>query len=196
MSDTLTLIHEPKDDGLVLRSPAVGLFTCAVAEGQLLSPGSEAGVLKTLEQALPLIVPEGVQGRVVSARPERVHEPVGYGAVLYELAPLAEVARAEAGEVAAEVDGGLPVFRSPWSGRFWHRPAPGEPAFVEPGGALEVGKPVGLIEVMKTFTQVVYRTQGSLPEKGRMGRFLVEDGAEVEEGEGLIELEAEAPPAG
>ena len=65
-----------------------------------------------------------------------------------------EVRRGDGGdEGLEETDAGAsgPVVLAPQSGRFYHRPSPGEPAFVEVGGELSPGAPIGLIEVMKTF---------------------------------------------
>jgi biotin carboxyl carrier protein len=82
------------------------------------------------------------------------------------------------------------VLRSPQSGRFYQRPAPGEPQFVVAGGEIAEGTPVGLIEVMKTFTHVVYRASSSLPPRARLKRFIAGDGADVRQGDVLIEIEA------
>ena len=81
--------------------------------------------------------------------------------------------------------------RSPHAGRFWHRPIPdGAAAFCRAvGSELEAGHTVGLIEVMKTFTHLRYGATGELPERAKVVRFVAEDGAEVAEGEALIEIE-------
>jgi len=185
----LELLIGREGERVVLRSPEVGTFTCALPAGALLAPRAAAGVLHSLGRRFDLIVPSGVAGRVVNARPERVLAPVGYGTVLYELEPLSADAGAPA---AADVSGaasGALLFRAPHSGRFWQRPAPNEPAFARPGDVLENGRTIGLIEVMKTFTHVVYRPGGELPGRARLVRFLVAEGGEVEEGGALLELE-------
>jgi acetyl-CoA carboxylase biotin carboxyl carrier protein len=123
----------------------------------------------------------------VNAPPERVLAPVDHGALLYELAPLADTI-AEAPRAAATATGAL-SFRAPCSGRFWHRPAPGADAFVGAGDVLTDGTTLGLIEVMKTFTHLVYRADGELPERARLVRFAVPDGGEVVDGAALLELE-------
>src|SRR5688500_4989408 len=99
MRETLELHVRREGQRVRLLAPEVGLFTCALAEGTLLSAGARAGVLITLGRARELVVPAGVSGAVSSRAPERVHAPVGYGDVLYELAPLA------AGEGAVGVSG-------------------------------------------------------------------------------------------
>jgi len=184
----LELLLAREGERIVLRSPEVGHFTRALPAGAVLAPGVPAGVLHSLGRRFDLAVPSGVAGRVVSARPERVLEPVGYGTVLYELAPLEAGVPAAAGSGTIATESGALLFRAPHSGRFWQRPSPNDTAFAKPGDVLENGRTLGLIEVMKTFTQVVYRPAGELPARARLVRFLVPDGGEVEEGVALLEL--------
>ena len=80
------------------------------------------------------------------------------------------------------------VLKASQTGRFYHRPSPDEPPFVEVGSVVEDGDAVGLVEVMKTFAHVVYRAEGGLPVKGEVVKVLVGDGEEMREGEGLIEV--------
>lgn len=190
MDGDLELIAHARGEITELGSPGVGWFTGAAPQGGVLEPGAHAGWLVTLGVARALRVPAGVSGVVRSKAPERVHEPVGYRHVLYELAPLAAAgARPEAVAAQARSADGALLVRAPQSGRFWHRPAPGEPALAAPGLALAHGSPLGLIEVMKTFTQVVYRSGAGLPERARIRRVLVADGGEVEEGAPIVEIE-------
>jgi len=187
------LILCAKDGSIELRSPAAGLFTCAFERGAALTPGQTAGVLVRLGRATRLVVPAGAAGVVVSARPERVRAPVGFGELLYELAPLGaaglDLAAAAPGSTGAGAAGGVLALRAPQSGRFYQRPAPGAAPFVAPGAALEPGTTVGLVEVMKTFAHVTYRPTGALPERARMVRYLTDDGAAVREGDPLLEVE-------
>ena len=172
---------------LALLSPGVGTFTEARAPGVVLSPGQRAGVLTTLSQPVDLIVPEGVRGVIASERPERVHHPVGFGDVLYEL----ELLSADGIEAFVAdkptADGAL-ALRALSSGRFYHRASPKADPFVREGDVLESGRPIGLIEVMKTFNHVHYHPDGGLPARARLVRFLVPDGGEVRSGDGLIEV--------
>jgi biotin carboxyl carrier protein len=192
MSAPLELIPDRRPpnghETLRLCSPEVGLFTRALPPGALLAPGAPAGLLYSLGRRIELVVPSGVHGRVTNARPQSVHAPVGYGTVLYELAPLAGGTGAP--EVpSASVAAGALLFRAPHSGRFWQRAAPGEPPFVQAGTLLEEGRTVGLVEVMKTFAELHYRAGGELPARARVVRLLAADGAEVEQGSALLELE-------
>ncbi len=189
MKPPLELTVRRDGDTVRLCAPAVGVFTCAAEAGRLLSPGAGAGVLLSLDVARELVVPAGVSGRVVSARPERIHEPVGFGTVLYELAPIeaGDVPGATTGETASTVASlALPA---PHSGRFWHRPSPNDDAFVAAGEVIGPGHPVGMIEVMKTFTHVLYDPGKNLPARARILCLIAGDGAEVREGDPLVEVE-------
>lgn len=186
----LELLLVRAEDELRLASPAVGRFTRALPRGSVLVPGQEAGVLLALGRAHLLRVPAGASGVVADDPPERVTEPVGHGDVLYRLTPLAGAALVgeEPGADAGAAASGL-VLRSPSAGRFWRRSGPESAPFVEAGSVLEEGKPVGLLEIMKTFGHVPYRATGGLPKRARVVRVLVEDGTEVDDGQPLLALE-------
>ena len=188
-TERLEVIVRREGERTLLCAPEVGWFTRALPRNTPVGHGTAVGVIATLGRTRELVLPSGVSGRIVSRRPERVHEPVGWGTTLYELEPLEPTEGAEAAgtDAAAAADGA--VFRAPYSGRFWHRPAPKDPAFVKEGDILEPGRTVGLIEVMKTFTHLSYEARGELPSKARILKLLAGDGDEVSEGDPLIEIE-------
>lgn len=188
MAQILELLPETTGTRVLLRAPEVGTFTCALSEGALVAPKALAGVIHSLGRRFQLVIPPGVTGRIASARPEKVHHPIGWGTVLYEVEPLT-AASSVATENATTAAADALVFRAPYSGRFWHRPAPGDPAFVEPGALVTEGQTLGLLEVMKTFTQLVYRAEHGLPPRARVVRLAVPDGGEVKDGGVLLELE-------
>lgn len=190
MSAPNALVADAVRDGerTLLLSPEVGWFTCALPKGRVVVAGQEIGRIRTLGVSRPLLVPEGVRGRLAGGTPERVHAPVAFGEALYALEPVGEDDR-QAAEAEAEAGTSDLVVRSPHDGRFWHRPAPGEAPLVEAGGELEAGQSVGLLEVMKTFTHVTYRAGGGLPPRARVVRMLLDDGAEAREGQPLLEVE-------
>jgi acetyl-CoA carboxylase biotin carboxyl carrier protein len=184
----LLVERDADGDGYRLCAPDAGLFTDALPLGAAVAPGQPAGSLLRLGRAVKLVVPAGVHGRVLSDRPERVHKPVGHGTTLYELTPFTDDPT-RGGTEEDEAQSGALVLRSPQSGRFYQRPGPGEPPYVEAGTMLKEGRPLGLIEVMKTFTVVPYHVGGTLPAEARVVRYLADDGADVGAGEPLIELE-------
>ncbi|MHA6803353.1 acetyl-CoA carboxylase [Salinifilum ghardaiensis] len=68
-------------------------------------------------------------------------------------------------------------------GLFYRRPAPDKDPYIEEGTVVEPGQTLALIEVMKTFNEV--RADRS----GRIAKILLEDGAEVEAGQEMFEVE-------
>jgi acetyl-CoA carboxylase biotin carboxyl carrier protein len=72
---------------------------------------------------------------------------------------------------------------APIPGTFYRRPSPNDPPFKSEGDPVAIGDPIGLIEVMKTFTQV------SSDQAGRLKRFLVENEDPVQAGQPLCEIE-------
>ena len=191
MEDRLELLAHIDDERIRLLAPSPGLFTRALERGFALTSGQEAGSLLRLGHASVLIVPEGVAGQITTRRPERVHQPVSFGDVLYELAPFSDAQGdpLKAASQSEEDAGSALHFRAPQAGRFYHRPAPTDPPFVAAGDALEAGHPIGMIEVMKTFTHVTWTPVAPLPERARFVRYLVEDGSDVAEGAALCEVE-------
>ncbi len=188
MQDTIDLIIERDGNITRLLSPGVGAFTCAVREGALLGAGQDAGVLIVTGRALHLRVPPGISGRVDNSRPEKIHAPVGYRTTLYELSSI-EAGGGQGDEAQqGESEDGL-YLKAPQTGRFYHRPSPDDAAYVEVGDEVSEGDAIGLIEVMKTFAHVTYQRGDNLPARAKIKRFVVGDGAEVREGDPLVELD-------
>ena len=79
------------------------------------------------------------------------------------------------------------MFPAPTDGMFYSRPSPEAPPFVRPGDTLERGQPIGLIEVMKTFNQILFEADG-LPDPAVVEEVLVGDGEEVCAGDPLLRL--------
>lgn len=189
MSETIPAVVRRDGEQVRLCAPEVGLFAGTRARGEALVPGSELGTLIVLGREKRVLVPDGVQGRIASDALDRVRAPVSFGECLAVLEPLRAGGQGvTAGAETARVEGAL-ALRSPQSGRFYHSPAPREPAFVQAGSIIHEGQPIGLIEVMKTFTHVSYRVKDALPAKARVVRYLVADGADVKLGQPVLEVE-------
>ena len=140
----------------------------------------------------PLALPPEVSGRIVSALPRDRVVPVAYGALLFELAPLSADAPHpdEAAERTLEHAGlGLPqgarAVLAPTDGVFYRRTGPGAPAFVELGQQVRAGQAVGLVEVMKTFNQVLYGGS-DLPDSATVLEIRADDGTEIRAGQVLL----------
>jgi biotin carboxyl carrier protein len=100
----------------------------------------------------------------------------------------ASAASKAAAAVATEADGGALTFRAPIAGRVYFRSSPQKPRFIELGAEVQRGTTLCLLEVMKAFTRVSYGGD-ALPERARIVKFLVEDGADVDQGTALLTLE-------
>lgn len=189
------LVGRPRagQTAIELRAPGPGMFVPWIAQGDLVTAGSDLGELVVLGRASILIVPRtgeaaGIAG--IALRLSPAVRPVGHGDVLVELDPSlqrAAGAAPAAASAAADATLGL-VFLAPTSGRFYGRSSPDKPAFVTEGSELTAGTTVCLLEVMKTFHRVTYGGPG-LPDTARVRRVLVADGADVNAGDPLLALE-------
>jgi acetyl-CoA carboxylase biotin carboxyl carrier protein len=78
------------------------------------------------------------------------------------------------------------VIEAPVMGVFYRSPAPGEPPFVDVGDTVESGQPVGMIEAMKVFSEVLCEVTG------RVIDIPAKNGALVQPGERLVVVEEQA----
>ena len=117
--------------------------------------------------------------------------PVGYGDTMFRLLPIlgeqdrAETAASGTAGGAADVPEGAAAVCAPTDGVFYRRPAPDAPPFVEVGSRVQAGQSIGLVEVMKTFNQIVYGGPG-LPDEAEVIEVRCDDGAEVSAGQVLV----------
>ena len=189
----LSVRVEPGPEGcLRALAPQVGFWSHHPHPGALVGPGSRVGFLDHLSRRYALVLPDGAAGRLTSELPRDRIVAVEFGEPLFDLAPLrAEDSAGLAAEerAAGHRTGGLAPGQhavvAPTDGVFYRRPAPGSRAFVEPGDRVETGTPLGLIEVMKTFSQIVYGGPG-LPERAEVVEVRPGDAADVRAGQVLI----------
>jgi acetyl-CoA carboxylase biotin carboxyl carrier protein len=176
-------------EGAVLRAPKLGVWSDPPRAGAFVEPGSSAGTLTQLGKRFPLIVPDGVSGRV--AIESRRHDalPVEYGEVLFRVSAIAfGRTQASSGESksAQAVPGALAIV-SPTDGVFYRAGALGAKPYVVVGERLAAGRPVGLIEVMKTFNPIAYGGPG-FPDEAEVVEILAADGQEVRAGQALVRV--------
>jgi len=189
----LEVVVERRDDGHLLKSPAVGLFW--PTSSRSLASGASVGTLEILGTAYELTIPRGLSGLLEPLRREAAPDSldpqfVSYGSALGVLSPWGSRlgsgsnASVEPTDDPATMPDHQHVFRAPTSGRYYGRSAPDKPPFVVPGAELVAGGTVCLLEVMKTFNRVTYDGDPC-----RVREVLVADGADVNAGDPLVALD-------
>ncbi len=81
-----------------------------------------------------------------------------------------------------EVDDSAAYVDSPMVGTFYVSPAPGAPAFIEPGDRVKKGQVVCIVEAMKLMNEIEAEVDGILAER------LVENGEGVEFGQQMFKI--------
>jgi len=194
--EALTLLATPLDGdrGWLLASPAVGLLGERENAGAVVQGGQPIATLRILGRQLSLLLPARVSGHLVSlpgGDAFGLHRltPVAYGTPLFHvlLVVAGEDERFQVAGKNKQETKGLALL-SPQAGRFYRAPEPGSAPFLEPGETIAAGRNIGLIEIMKTFSPVKYQPGQALPAQAIATAWLVEDGAEVEEGTPLLSL--------
>jgi acetyl-CoA carboxylase biotin carboxyl carrier protein len=170
-----------------LLAPSVGVFAPSVAVGQLVCAGQSVGTIDVLGILRELVVPDGVAGRVVQCGGGRSRLPVQYGEALLQVSAAAVAeASSPSAESGSDASGAV-SFVAPMSGRFYSRPSPNDPAFVEAGDEVKHGQTVGLLEVMKTFNRLVYQGD-TMPASAIIERIVPADGDDVVRGDPILVL--------
>lgn len=186
---SLELLVIERDDGVeVLAAPAPGRVRLSARRGETLVAGSRAGVLTRNTRAFDLVVPEGVHGQlreILSA------DPLAACAYGTPIAVLGAVEAAPLGHPAMQGDGGTDwIVRAPSHGTFYLRPAPGQPPYSVPGQRVARGAVLGLVEVMKCFSPILFDPP-SEGQAGRVTEVLARDGAEVRADQPLVRIALE-----
>jgi len=181
--DVLVAEAPGRSNELLLRSPTVGEFSPTLIVGEVVVGGSHVGCLTSLGRRVDLVVPSGVTGRVAELGAGTRGGPVGYAQNLLRLVPVEASGEGDPAVAAGGVQpGDLPegtfAVRSSIHGMFYQRPRPDEPPYVEIGQVVEKGTTLGLVEVMKCFSAVVYGGP-DLPVRAEILEVRADDGAEV-----------------
>ncbi|MGI5864895.1 MAG: biotin/lipoyl-containing protein [Myxococcales bacterium] len=176
-----------------IRSPAVGLLERLPSLGSHLGPDRPL-VLRVLGEPRLVELPAGVEGWVTERLVAEAPVPVEYGQPLLRLSA-AIASKPAAGDAlhaaAAEgLDRSLVPIIAPSEGVFYRRPRPDAPPYVDIGSEVAPGTVLGIVEVMKCFSQVTYGGPG-LPQRGKVARILVDEAAEVSFGQVLFLMQPE-----
>ena len=180
-----------EDGDWVITSPAVGWWTAIPSAGSWIGPMHGPGVLRRLKTDYRLVLPGGVQGRVASVDDEsRRVVAVEHGELLLRLThderkvPAGAASSGSKAPAGGTAEGEFAV-RAPTAGVFYRRSAPGASSFVEVGQTVRRGQPVGLVEVMKTFHQILMEGRDA-PARGEVTGIRCEDGEVVTAGQVLV----------
>jgi len=189
-------VEEGEGGAFLIRSPAVGVVDTVPALGLYLNAMESCLDLRILGERHPVLLPRGVQGRVAEQLVSGRQVPVQYNQPLLRLSAGLAVTDEERRRIEASGTAGaagaadLIAVRAPSDGIFYRRPGPDSPAYVEVGQPVSRGSVLGLVEVMKSFNQIVYGSPG-LPERGLVASIAVEDAAEVSFGQPLFMIKPE-----
>ncbi|MEO8851462.1 MAG: acetyl-CoA carboxylase [Allobranchiibius sp.] len=77
----------------------------------------------------------------------------------------------------------MATIKSPMPGIFYRRPSPDADEFAQPGDGVTAGQTIGLVEVMKNFSELKAKDAGTLTE------YLLDDGDEVSVGQDVAVIE-------
>lgn len=190
MLSPITAIAEVDENGFRILSPTVGSWHVDIHPGRPVMGGDRIGRLHILNRQHLLILPAEVGGRIFLPEPLDHVVPVAYRQELCRVISLnmenVQVAvspEAPENETVSHVDGLL--LKAFTTGIFYRKSSPDAPPYVEEGQAIEPGKVLGLIEVMKSFNQIVF-TGGESVSHGIVARIFVADGQEVKLGQPLF----------
>ena len=187
-------IEPQPDDSILVRSPGVGVVDRVPEQGIYLNPMASFVRLRVLNHWQSVLLPRNVKGWVTERFVTETHHPVEYNQPLVRLRRgLESGAEAATGAGGAggdeQQDQDLITVAAPSEGIFYRRPGPDSPSYVEEGSAVENGTVLGLVEVMKSFNQILYGGPG-LPERGTVARICAEDNGEVTFGQALFLIKA------
>jgi acetyl-CoA carboxylase biotin carboxyl carrier protein len=189
-TDPLTTLTSADENGIHILSPAVGSWYVDLLPGRPVNGGDRIGRLKILNRMHPLVLPPDVNGLIWL--PEQLDHviPVSYRQELCRVVspgpdndrPM--ILSQEAEEDTISTSDGL-LLKAFTTGIFYRKPSPDAPPYVEEGQTIEPGKVLGLIEVMKSFNQIVFAGEEGL-HHGKVAKIFVSDGEEVKLGQPLF----------
>jgi hypothetical protein len=180
------LVGRDAQGGDVLRAPKLGLYAGRPRDGFLVEPGVPIGTLTQLRHRYVLVVPDGVTGRVATTGRVKDAFPVDYGETLFALTAISgSIGASTAGDATAVVARNALEVVAPTDGVFYRAPAVDAKPYCVVGDRISVGRPIGLIEVMKTFNPIFYGGAG-FPDEAEVVGVLAADAQEVRAGQALI----------
>lgn len=170
--------------GSGVSSPGIGTWIPACRDGEMISAGQRIGTIIRAGKEWAVCAPSGKCAVASEVCPP--HSPVEYGSLLLSWGNADEVSESEERSGMNVPEGVLEV-RSAMAGTLYKQPSPGAPAFAAEGVQVDAQNTLGLVEVMKSLNPV------RSPVKGRIERWLVDDGDAVSAGDVLLWIRPDAP---
>lgn len=187
MNRVIVKISKASDKKYQLLAPEVAQFKPVVHNGMIVASGSLLGLAVTHRGQSHWLIPDGVAPASIRQLSRDKLLSLGYGEPIASLDPIELGAPEERAEGQGKGLHDL-TFAAPTDGVFYHSPSPDQPPFIKPGDVITEGAVIGLIEVMKTFSRVLYGGE-MLPPQATVKAFLARDGEEVLSGQPLLSLE-------
>ncbi len=184
---------EKDKSGIRILSPGVGYYSDPPRKGSHLMPGSTVGRLQVLNSLFELVLPDQVSGVVAIPEEGDYVMAVQYNQELLKLLPLnlkketkgTKHQSEDAESIQEDQLSQGTVIRAFTTGIFYRKPSPDSPPYVEEGQTIEKGQVLGLIEVMKTFTQIVFQGTDQA-NQGKISKIFPPDNQEVKSGDPLF----------
>jgi biotin carboxyl carrier protein len=170
--------NDPDQPGEVLAAPGPGRVKWRARAGEALVDGSSVGLFVQGERWYELVLPAGVRGQIRSVLRSDPWVLCAHGTPLAVLGDVAAEAVGRPEEELAAAGGELWAVRSATHGTFYRRSGPDAPPYVDVGAQLAPGDVLGLVEVMKCFSPVLFQPPAGIG-GGTVREILVNDGVEV-----------------
>lgn len=175
----LDALSTPTDTGgCLLSCPGPGKVRVQRRAGEQLVPDSRLGLLIRDDQVFELTIPTGTHGVVKEILLEDPWVACEHGQQLVRLGPAGEEVLEQQQAAAQAASSGLFEIRSPTHGTFYHRPSPEADPFVALGQKVRRGDTLGLVEVMKCFSPILFDPPSGV-ESGTVRELPVSNGRET-----------------
>lgn len=193
--NVIPALIEKKGNIISVKSPMVGIYDLMPSPNSLVSEQSSLGRITNLRAEYKLIFSTPIQGRVVNTSHSDKIVKVEYCQELFQLKT--NMGNLTSKESHPSKKKGQPTdtenghtIRAFTTGIFYLNPSPDSPPFVKKDQIIQKGKVLGLIEVMKTFNQIVFQgIKGSRSADWIIKEIYPQNGEEVKLGDPLFLLE-------
>ncbi|MCK5004570.1 MAG: hypothetical protein KAS21_05755 [Candidatus Aminicenantes bacterium] len=181
--------YKEEKGSINILSPGIGIFETKVRGGDILSPGSYFGNLNLMGSISGLYLPDNISGIVEPGENNLLVFPVGYKTPVLSLkSERKKTERVQSNKTSQKSDKSRKseiIITAFTTGIFYTKPSPESPPFISSGSVIHKGSVLGLIEVMKSFNQIIF-TGDEKYEKGKVLKVLEEDSSEVRQGDPLF----------